>query len=95
MRPRTQASRNCDTCDVMVPNSIRSSAPNGSAENFLIVSAGPSIDSGGMIALTREPSGRRASTYGEASSTRRPTLPTILSIVRRSCCSSWNLVPVQ
>ena len=26
---------------------------------------------------------------------RRPTLPTILSIVRRRCESSWNLAPVQ
>ena len=33
-----------------------------------------------MMALTREPSGRRASTIGEDSSTRRPTADTILSI---------------
>ena len=26
---------------------------------------------------------------------RRPTFATILSIVRRSCPSSWNFVPVQ
>ncbi len=48
-----------------------------------------------MMALTREPSGRRASTYGDASSMRRPTLDTILSIVRRSCSELWNLIPVQ
>ena len=36
-------------------------------------SSGPSTASGGMMALTREPSGRRASTIGELSSTRRPT----------------------
>ena len=95
IRPRTHASRNCATGDVMVPNSIRSSAWYGSAANFRIVSAGPSIASGGITAFTREPSGRRASTYGEASSTRRPTFPTILSMVRRSCWSSWNFVPVQ
>ncbi len=35
--------------------------------------AGPSSASGGMIALTRLPSARRASTIGLVSSTRRPT----------------------
>ena len=34
---------------------------------------GPSMASGGMIALTREPSGRRASAIGDDSSMRRPT----------------------
>ena len=33
---------------------------------------GPCTASGGMMAFTREPSGRRASTIGEASSMRRP-----------------------
>ncbi len=36
-------------------------------------SSGPSTASGGMMALTREPSLRRASTMGVDSSTRRPT----------------------
>ena len=85
IRPRTHASRNLATGEVIVPNSIRSSAWYGSAANFRIVSAGPSIASGGITAFTREPSGSRASTYGLDSSTRRPTFPTILSIVRRSC----------
>ncbi len=56
---------------------------NGSAANLRIVSIAPSSAIGGMTALTREPSGSRASTIGLASSTRRPTRPTILSIVRR------------
>ena len=47
--------------------------------------------SGGTTALTRLPSGRRASTIGEASSTRRPMRETILSIVRRRWASSLNL----
>ena len=38
-----------------------------------IVSAAPSSDSGSMTALTREPSPRRASTIGDASSMRRPS----------------------
>ncbi len=94
-RPRTQASRSLATGDVIVPKLTRSSAWYGSWENFRIVRDGPSIASGGMIAFTREPSGSRASTLGEDSSTRRPTLATILSIVRRSWCSSWNFAPVQ
>jgi hypothetical protein len=38
-----------------------------------MVSAVPSMASGGAITLTREPSGRRASQIGLDSSTRRPT----------------------
>ena len=45
-----------------------------------------------MIAFTREPSGRRASTIGELSSIRRPTPLTIRSITRSRCLSSWNVV---
>ena len=45
-----------------------------------------------MIALTREPSGRRASTIGELSSTRRPTPLTMRSMTRIRCWSSWNVV---
>ncbi len=48
-----------------------------------------------MTALTREPSGSRASTMGEASSTRRLTSPTILSMTRRRCVSSMKLVGVR
>ena len=46
---------------------------------------GPSMASGGMIALMRLPSGRRASTIGELSSTRRPTFETILPMMRSRC----------
>ena len=57
-------------------------------ENLRIVISGPESDSGGMIALTREPSGRRASTIGDASSMRRPIWATILLMIRRRCESS-------
>ncbi len=57
-------------------------------ENFRIVRSGPESESGGMIALTRLPSGRRASTIGEASSMRRPIWATILLMMRRRCDSS-------
>ena len=61
---------------------------SGSAANLRMVSAEPSTASGGTTALTRLPSGRRASTIGLDSSTRRPMRETILSIVRRRCASS-------
>ena len=54
----------------------------------------PSSASGGMIALTREPSARRASTIGLDSSMRRPTELTIRSMI---CCrwrSSLNVMSV-
>ena len=56
--------------------------------NLRIVTSGPLSDSGGMMALTRLPSGRRASTIGEDSSIRRPTWATILLMIRRRCDSS-------
>jgi hypothetical protein len=43
--------------------------------------------SGGMMALTRDPSGRRASTIGDDSSTRRPTLLQMRSMT----VSRWAL----
>ena len=86
--PFTHAARNCADRALSVPNEIRSLTVYGSRENFRMVSVGPFSESGGMIALTRLPSGRRASTIGEDSSTRRPTCETILSMIRRTCDSS-------
>ncbi len=57
----------------MAPNLTSWSRVSLSFLNLRIVSAGPSIASGGTMALTREPSARRASQIGEDSSTRRPT----------------------
>ena len=51
---------------------IMSSSDRRRRLNFRIVSSGPESESGGMIALTRLPSGRRASTIGDDSSMRRP-----------------------
>jgi hypothetical protein len=48
-----------------------------------------------MIAFTREPSGRRASTYGEDSSMRRPMRLMILSMIRSRCWSSTNCAFVR
>ena len=52
------------------------------AKNLRIESDGPSIAQGRMMAFTRLPSGRRASTQGWLSSTRRPIEDTILSMMR-------------
>src|SRR3954471_16523451 len=76
--PLTQAARNCAAFGEIEPNEIRSFIVYGSRENFQIVTVGPLSASGGRIAFTREPSGRRASTIGDDSSTRRPTCDTIL-----------------
>ena len=67
----------------------------GSRENLRIVSDGPLSDSGGMIALTRLPSGRRASTSGELSSMRRPMTETMRSMIRRTCLSSRKVDAVR
>ena len=81
------------------PITLRISAPSGEIDPYLtncssvslsflnlrMVSAGPSIASGGTMALTREPSGRRASQIGEASSTRRPTWLTMRWQMLSSC----------
>ena len=63
-RPTTQAWRNRAAWALSVPKRIRSSIWNGSLENFRMVRNGPPMASGWMTALTREPSGRRASTIG-------------------------------
>jgi len=59
---------------------IKSSATILRRENFRMVRVGPRRDSGEMIAFTREPSFRRASTIGELSSMRRPSDVTMRSI---------------
>ena len=93
--PLTHAARNCAACGVSELKLIRSSIVYGSRENFRIVSVGPFSASGGMIALTRLPSGRRASTIGEASSIRRPTCETILSMIRSRWALSANDTSVR
>ena len=81
-RASTQALRKSNISGVAVPNLIRSSTVNGDAENFRTVTTGPMSDKGGMIALTRDPSVRRASTIGLDSSMRRPIGAMIRSIMR-------------
>ena len=86
-----QLSRNEDASSEIVPISISSAMWNRFCANFRIVSSGPDRDSGGMIAFTREPSGRRASTSGDDSSIRRPIWPTIFVMIRRRCDESLKV----
>ena len=81
-RASTQARRKSNISGVAVPNRIRSSTVNGVAANLRMVSTGPISDSGGMMAFTREPSARRASTIGLDSSMRRPIGEMIRSMMR-------------
>ena len=67
-----QRDRNSADSSEIEPMLIMSSRVRRRFENFRIVISGPESDSGGMIAFTRLPSGRRASTIGDASSMRRP-----------------------
>ena len=67
------------------PNLTSWSSVSLSFLNLRMVSAGPSIASGGAMTLTREPSGRRASQIGEDSSTRRPTWLTMRWQMFSSC----------
>ena len=59
-------------------------------ENVIVTS----YQIGGITMFTREPSGSRASTYGEASSTRRPRGATMRWMMRMMCSSSRNLIRV-
>ncbi len=91
-RASMQARRNSNISGVAVPKLMRSSTVYGVWENLRTVMTGPMSDSGSMIALTREPSGRRASTRGLDSSIRRPSGVMIRSMTRRTC---WSLRKTQ
>ena len=86
-RPNTHASMNAAEGPVNVLLAMRSLAARASAENLRTVRNGPPTARGWTTALMREPSGSRASTIGDDSSTRRLTSPTILSMTRRRCDS--------
>jgi len=94
MRASTQALRKFASGTVMVVLAIKSCAVKGRVANLRIVRIGPSSESGGMVALTRYPLGRRASTMGEVSSTRRPMGETMRSITRRKWASFSNFTSV-
>lgn len=87
-RLATAALRKSSIGCVRVRRSTRSWAPRRSVRNRRIERTGPSKASGGMTALTRDPSASRASTMGLDSSRRRPTALTIRSMICRRCRSS-------
>ena len=90
-RARTQCARKSSIGCVSAFSVTRSPALSRSAGKRRMDRMGPSTASGGMIALTREPSARRASTIGELSSILRPTPLTMRSMTRSRCLSSWNV----
>ena len=94
-RARTQALRKSNISAVAVPNPIMSSTVIGRAGNFRTVITGPTSDSGSMTALTRDPSGRRASTRGLEASMRRPRGVMIRSMIRRTCSSFRKYVSTR
>ena len=93
-RARTMAWSTITISGVMAPTRQRSSIMRGERPKRRIDMIGPSSASGGMIALTREPSGRRASTIGELSSIRRPTFDTMRSMIWSRCASLRNITVV-
>ena len=90
-----QRLRKSTDSSLIEPRLTMSWSPRRFRENFRIVRSGPESESGWMIALTREPSGRRASTIGDDSSMRRPIWATIRLMMRRRCESSVNRTVVS
>ena len=86
----TQRLRKSTVSELSVPSRVSSVMSSRLLLNLRIVTSGPLRDSGGITALTRLPSGSRASTIGDDSSMRRPTCATILLMIRRRCDSSLN-----
>src|SRR5450759_1308709 len=72
IRDSTHAFKNWTDSGVAVPYLINWSTVIGFLANLRMVSTGPTREIGGMTALTRDPSGKRASTYGLDSSIRLP-----------------------
>ncbi|OPZ66532.1 MAG: hypothetical protein BWY83_02861 [bacterium ADurb.Bin478] len=81
--------------DVMERWLIMSCMVNVRTLNLRMERMGPSSANGAITALTREPSGNRASTMGLDSSTRRPTWETIRSMMCSRCGSSLKTVCVR
>ncbi len=89
----TQALKNVAAARVMLPSSISSFIVRRWIGNLRIVTQGPRTAKGGMMALTREPSGNRASTSGWLLSMRRPTWATMRSMIDSVTLSEMNRRP--
>ncbi len=92
MRDATAACKNSAICGESEPLFNRLAICRCSTPKRRIESLGPSKASGGTTALTRDPSGSRASTSGETSSMRRPTRPTMRWIMRSRWSSSAKMM---
>jgi hypothetical protein len=87
-RARTAISSNCAMPASKVPSFTRSAGVRGSFLNLRIETDKPSMASGSMITLMRPPSGRRASTIGLDSSSRRPSGARMRRTMRITCSES-------
>ncbi|MNR02168.1 hypothetical protein D3C85_1180100 [compost metagenome] len=87
-RARTAISRSCAMPASKVPSFTRSAGVSGSFLNFRIDTDRPSIAKGSMITLMRPPSGKRASTIGLDSSSRRPSGARMRRTMRITCSES-------
>ena len=87
-RERTQRSSNSASASESEPSSTSSPSVNGRGANRRSVSSGPSGASGGSTTFSREPSARRASTIGWASSSRRPARAARRTQASRSALAS-------
>ncbi|MCY1242964.1 hypothetical protein D9M72_559650 [compost metagenome] len=91
-RTRPMICRRTAPSAVTEPKRTSCSSVSLSFLNLRMVSAVPSMASGGAMTLTRDPSGRRASQIGLDSSTRRPTWPTMRWQIDSSCALSRNRI---
>ncbi len=91
----TQAFINSAIAEFIVFMPIKSGILNLSFLNFLMVRVGPVKERGGIMALTREPSGRRASTIGTDSSIRLPIGAMIRSMIVLTCSLATNFLLVS
>src|SRR4051794_9860228 len=93
-RRRTARASSSASGAVSVPFATSSSGVKPRRRKRRMVRTAPSSASGGITTFTREPSGRRASHSGSASSTRRPSGARMRSIAWRSSPSEANRTSV-
>jgi len=94
-RAVTQARRKSIIFWFNVPTRSMSASVNTFLANLRMLIVGPFRHRGGMMMFTREPSGRRASTIGLDSSTRRPRGVTMRSTMRISSALLRNTIFVS
>ena len=93
-RARTRPLINSAMPAVSAPMRIKSCTVKGTTAKRRIDNKAPSMAKGAITALTREPSGNRASTMGLISSTRRPMRETMRSMTRSKWASLSNCTSV-